>query len=137
MLVDQSAWGTRPHSPGVRASIIIEDPLVILCCDQWHRVLAISDAGANNAGDVPPYFERSVGAVYVYRRGATPSAWTLRNVVKAPNLEYGDNFGASVSLSASGRTLAVGAPQEDSNARGIDGDRTDNSTRNAGAAYLY
>ena len=101
------------------------------------RVLAISDSSALNAGDVPPYFERALGAVYVYRRGSTPSAWTLRNVVKAPNPEYDDSFGASISLSASGRTLAVGAPQEDSNARGIDGDRTDNSTRNAGAAYLY
>ncbi len=100
-------------------------------------VLAISDASALNAGDVLPYYERALGAVYVYRRGASPSAWTLRNVVKAPNPEYDDSFGASVSLSASGRTLAVGAPQEDSNARGIDGDRTDNSTRNAGAAYLY
>ena len=97
---------------------------------------AISDPSALNAGDVPPYFERALGAVYVYRRGATPSAWTLRNVVKAPNPEYDDSFGISISLSASGRTLAVGAPQEDSNARGIDGDRTDNSTRNAGAAYL-
>jgi len=101
------------------------------------RVLAISDSSALNAGDVPPFFERAVGAVYVYRRGATPSAWTLRNVVKAPNPENDDSFGASVSLSASGRTLAVGAPQEDSNARGIDGDQTNNSTRNAGAAYLY
>lgn len=101
------------------------------------RLLAIADATATNAGDVPPFFEVPIGAVYVYLRGSTPGAWTLRNVVKAPNAESGDTFGGMISLSASGRTLAVGAGGEASNATGIDGDRTNNSARNAGAAYLY
>ena len=93
----------------------------------------------SGAGVWPTYdfFSPIPGAVYVYQRGASPSAWTLRNVVKAPNPETADAFGSSISLSASGRTLAMGAREEDSNARGIDGDRTDNSASNAGAAYLY
>ena len=36
-----------------------------------------------------------------------------------------------------GHALAVGTDGEASNARGIDGDRTDNSAPNSGAAYLY
>ena len=106
------------------------------------RLLAIGDPTAREAGagvsavstvgpgDIP-------GAVYIYQRGFTPSAWTLRSVVKAPNPEEGDGFGLTISLSASGRTLAVGAREEDSNARGIDGDRTNNSADDSGAAYLY
>jgi len=40
-------------------------------------------------------------------------------------------------LSSDGNTLAVGAPHEGSIATGIDGDQTDNSAVDAGAAYLY
>jgi hypothetical protein len=40
-------------------------------------------------------------------------------------------------LCGAGTTLAVGAEGEDSKARGIDGDRSDPSAREAGAAYLY
>ena len=58
-------------------------------------------------------------------------------MVKSPSRDFGDSFGASVSLSASGRTLAVGALGEDSDATGIDGDREDESAAFAGAAYLY
>lgn len=77
------------------------------------------------------------GAVFLYQRnGAQTSPWRLRSVIKAPNPGK-DLFGAPVSLSGSGRTLAVGAIREGSNARGIDGDQTDESAPDAGAAYLY
>ena len=62
---------------------------------------------------------------------------TARNVVKAPSRDFGDCFGVSDSLSASGRTLAVGAHGEDSNATGIDGDRENENALHSGAAYLY
>jgi len=82
------------------------------------------------------------GAVFLYQRdGALASPWQLRSVVKAPNPGSPnpgqDVFGVSVALSGSGRTLAVGADGEDSNARGIDGDQSNESAPNAGAAYLY
>jgi hypothetical protein len=78
-----------------------------------------------------------LGAVYVYQRNFTTNTWTLRNVVKSANPGYHDFFGRSISLSASGRTLAVGAPRENSNATGIDGVRKNEDAPNAGAAYLY
>ena len=78
--------------------------------------------------------------------GCTASAtqtWTtaLRNAaigyVKASNTEAQDQFGRTVALSADGRTLAVGAPGEDSNAVGVDGQASNNSASNAGAVYVY
>ena len=44
-------------------------------------------------------------------------------------------FGRSVSVS--GLTIVVGANGEDSAAKGIDGDETDNSVDLAGAAYIF
>jgi hypothetical protein len=78
-----------------------------------------------------------LGAVYVYQRNVTTNTWALRNVVKSANPGYHDFFGRSISFSASGRTLAVGAPRENSNATGIDGVRNNEDAPNAGAAYLY
>jgi hypothetical protein len=60
-----------------------------------------------------------------------------RPTVRPPNPDAGDAFGAALAFSGSGATFAVGAPGEDSAARGIDGDRTDNSAEDAGAVYLY
>ena len=82
------------------------------------------------------------GAVFLYHRnGPVASPWQLRSVVKAPNPGSPnpgqDLFGISVALSGSGRTLAVGAVAEDSNARGIDGNQSNESAPDAGAAYVY
>jgi len=56
---------------------------------------------------------------------------------KASNTELSDHFGRAVALSGDGKTLAVGAPPEDSSAIGINGDQTDNSNRYAGAVYVF
>ena len=75
------------------------------------------------------------GAVYVFRRSG--STWTQQAYVKASNTDVGDWFGYAVALSTDGNTLAVGADYEDSNARGINGDQTNNSADLSGAVYLY
>lgn len=75
------------------------------------------------------------GAVYVYSRSG--SAWTQQAYLKASNAQAGDQFGEIVALSADGNTLAVGAPQEDSNAIVINGDQADNSADGSGAAYVF
>jgi hypothetical protein len=75
------------------------------------------------------------GAVYVYMR--TGTVWAQQAYVKASNPEYGDVFGASVSLSGNGNTLSVGAPSEGSAATGVGGSQTDNSALNSGAVYVY
>ena len=46
-------------------------------------------------------------------------------------------FGAGVSLSADGSTLAVGAPYDPSGALGVNADPTDRSRTDAGAAHVF
>ena len=55
--------------------------------------------------------------------------------LKASNTGRFDDFGSSVSLS--GDTLAVGAPDESSSATGVDGSQSDNSASGSGAVYIF
>src|SRR5690606_15546913 len=57
--------------------------------------------------------------------------------IKASNTDANDWFGWSLDLSADGTTLVVAAPTEDSNATGINGDQTSNTSSNAGAIYVF
>jgi hypothetical protein len=81
------------------------------------------------------------GAAYVFRFDGTD--WRQQAYIKASNTEgyfqqyLADRFGQGIALNADGNTLAVGAPGEDSNATGIDGDQTDNSVSSAGAVYVF
>jgi trimeric autotransporter adhesin len=73
------------------------------------------------------------GAVYIFQRSA--SVWTQQAYIKASNPGIRDRFGGSVALH--GDILAVGAPQESSNATGIGGDQTNDDMLDAGAVYVF
>lgn len=76
------------------------------------------------------------GAAYVFARtGGVFGSWSQQAYLKASNTEAGDGFGIAVALS--GNLLAVGAINEDSNARGIDGDQANNGASSSGAAYAF
>ena len=75
------------------------------------------------------------GAAYILTR--TGTSWSQQAYIKASNTQANDRFGASISLSSDGNTLAVGAIYEDSSATGINGDQSDNSVSSAGAAYVF
>lgn len=75
------------------------------------------------------------GAVYVFTRQG--GRWTQQAYLKASNTGDWDVFGFSLALSADGNTLAVSAPREDSNARGMDGNQADNSAEESGAVYVF
>jgi hypothetical protein len=88
------------------------------------------------------------GAVYLYRvkdqtwyQDAYIKASTTGGAIEVPGevgwVIPGDNFGRSIALSADGRTLAVGAPNERSDADGINGDQDDDSLVSVGAAYIF
>ena len=106
------------------------------------RFEASSSTGVNSVQDddsIP-----QAGAVYVFGRDG--GTWSQQAYIKASNtgeagrgneLGDGDQFGFSLTLSADGNTMAVGAITEDSAAPGIDGDQSDNSAMSAGAVYLY
>jgi hypothetical protein len=55
--------------------------------------------------------------------------------LKASNTDELDYFGYSVAVS--GDTVVVATPYEDSSATGIDGNQTDNSATDSGAAYVF
>lgn len=75
----------------------------------------------------------SSGAAYVFVRNG--STWTQQAYLKASNADAGDRFGESIGIS--GDTIIVGAGFETSGARGVNGDGTDNSSNEAGAAYIF
>lgn len=73
------------------------------------------------------------GAAYVFVRQGT--TWSQQAYLKASNTAAGEDFGSGVSVS--GDTIVVGAPCEDSNATGVNGNQTNNSADCAGAAYVF
>lgn len=75
------------------------------------------------------------GAVYVFRR--TNGVWAQEAYLKASNTNAGDWFGMAIALSGDGQSLAVGARNEASSARGIGANQLDNSAPGAGAVYLF
>ena len=88
------------------------------------------------------------GAVYLFTR--TSSNWIQKSYIKASNtggyVDFSTNpatvggaqFGYSAAISADGASLAVGALNEGSKAKGINGDQSDFSgAPRSGAAYVY
>ncbi len=75
------------------------------------------------------------GAAYVFTRSGT--TWAQQAYVKASNTYANNHFGDSVTISADGNTLVVGAQQENSNATGVNGDQLNIAATSAGAAYVF
>jgi hypothetical protein len=100
--------------------------------------VAVAVSGDGNTIAVGAYGDSSVasgsGAVYVF--SCIGGQWSQQALVKASNAGAGDRFGANVSLSADGNTLAVGAPDEDSSSFGINGVQNENAA-NSGAVYVF
>ncbi|EEW07613.1 hypothetical protein [Vibrio mimicus] len=80
------------------------------------------------------------GAVYVYTKSNT-GTWSQNAYIKGSNTGSGDSFGASISVSDNGKTLAVGASGESNSAKGIiiNGSEINDvgSAASAGAVYLF
>lgn len=103
------------------------------------RFAAVAAAGEDGGaaginGDELDDSASGSGAVYVFER-ADNGRWSQVAYIKASNSDPGDAFGTAVSFD--GSLLVVGAPGEDSAATGIDGDQSDNSRSDAGAAYVF
>jgi hypothetical protein len=75
----------------------------------------------------------NAGAAYVFTRSGT--TWLEQAYLKASNAASRDEFGASVAVD--GDTMAVGAVFEESAATGVNGDQSDNSGPDSGAAYVF
>lgn len=73
------------------------------------------------------------GAVYVF--SLVNGQWVQEAYIKASNTNAFDKFGTSISISDD--TLVVGAPEEDSDATGVNGDQFNNAAVDSGAAYVF
>ena len=102
------------------------DTLVIGAPYESSNAKGVNGNQANNSAP-------KAGAVYVFVRSG--SGWSQQAYLKASNTNADDRFGTSVAIS--GDTIVVGAPGEDSNATGVNGNQTDNSAAWAGAAYVF
>ena len=113
--------------------------------DQFGRSVAVSGdtvvVGANGEGsaatgvdgDQADNSASGSGAAYVFVGSA--GVWSQQAYLKASNTGVGDSFGWSVAISTD--TIVVGALSESSAATGTNGDGTDNSASDAGAAYVF
>jgi hypothetical protein len=75
------------------------------------------------------------GAAYLFTR--TGGKWTAGAYIKGENTKAGDEFGSAVAISGDGHTMVFGAHQEDSAARGVNGNQADTSAPDSGAAYVF
>ncbi len=73
------------------------------------------------------------GAAYIFTRSA--GVWSQQAYLKASNTGMGDEFGFSVAVS--GETVVVGAHFEASNATGVNGNQSNDTVLEAGAAYVF
>ena len=109
-----------------RAVSIAGATLAIGAPNESSTAMGVNGIQANNAAP-------GAGAVYVFSRHGDD--WRQLAYLKASNPNVDDNFGISVAASES--VIVVGAPNEDSSARGVNGDGSNNNTSNAGAAYVF
>lgn len=100
--------------------------------DHFGRSVALSQDGSILAAGST--VQGGAGAVYLF---SNSGGWQEDTYFSASNTGSGDQFGISVSLSADGSVLAVGAHGEDSSATGINGDGADDSASVSGAAYIF
>lgn len=91
------------------------------------------DPGVN--GNQLDNSQASSGAVYVFR--FENDEWAQEAYVKSSNPDFHDNFGETVALSGDGEIMAVGAPGEDSDSAGINGDDLNDNAVDSGAVYVF
>jgi hypothetical protein len=101
------------------------DTIIVGAPDENSNATGVNGADNNDLAG-------SSGAAYVFVRSG--STWSQQAYLKASNTGAGDNFGWSVGVS--GDTIVVGAPDESSNAIGVNG-ADNNLAGGSGAAYVF
>jgi hypothetical protein len=105
---------------------VSDDTILVGAYQENSSATGVNGDGSNNNAT-------HAGAAYVFVRSGTN--WSQQAYLKASNTDANDQFGYSVAVS--GDTALVGAIGEASSAIGVNGDQTDNSASDAGAAYVF
>jgi hypothetical protein len=115
------------------ASVAVSGDTVLVAAPREDSSSAGVNGNQNNNG------AEGSGAVYLFVR--TGTNWLQRAYLKASNPGVSDFFGSYDSalngVAISGDTIVVGAPNEASNATGVNGNQANNSALTAGAAYVF
>lgn len=80
-----------------------------------------------------PGKDLNCGAAYVFTRAGT--IWTQQAYLRPQVIGVNDAFGHSVAISNG--IIVVGTPGEDSSATGVNGNASNNSAEDSGAAYVF
>jgi hypothetical protein len=137
-LVLAVAGDLTPHAEDAGQAIAFHDQtgrtvLTYAGLKVWDATGAALPAAMKVIGDQVCLDVVETGAVYPLT--IDPTFATQQAYLKASNPGGNDRFGQAVAIS--GNTAVVGAPAEDSNATGIDGNQADNSAADSGAAYVF
>lgn len=104
------------------------DTIAVGSSNEDSTVTGINGNEADNTGS-------NNGAVFVYSNGS--GTWQKEAYIKPNVSDNSDQFGFRISLSKDGNTLATTAPREAGLSPGINGNSSDNSGSNVGAAYTF
>jgi hypothetical protein len=110
-----------------RSVAIAGDTVVIGAYFEHSNATGVNGNQSDNSAD-------QAGAAYVFVRDGAGN-WSQQAYLKASNTEAFDLFGLAVAIA--GDTVVIGSPAEDSDANGVNGNQSDNSANNAGAAYVF
>jgi FG-GAP repeat protein/cadherin-like protein len=130
-----TTWSEQAKVKGLNTGIndgfgqhvaISGETIVVAAVNEASNATGVDGDGSDNS-------QNGAGAAYVFVRSGT--SWTQEAYLKASNTKAGDVFGTSISIS--GDTIAVGAPEEDSNATGVNGDDSNDLLGYSGAVYVY
>lgn len=137
---NNNSWDEQAYIKHSNVSVSSEDDFfgfdVTLSDDG--TVLAVGAYGEDSSypGINPPTNEISSlsGAAFVFRQ--TAGVWAQEAMIKSSSPDVSDLFGKALTLSGDGKTLAVGAPREDSDTTGVNSTPNENIA-DAGAVYLF
>lgn len=97
--------------------------------------LAIGAPWENSLQQPEDPVAQGAGAVYIFL--LENSAWTEQVMLKPAYYGSGPQFGTTVSLSADGNRVAIGAPLDDVCATGVNGELKPGICVDSGAAYVF
>jgi hypothetical protein len=121
--------GSGSDSFGISVSLSADGTkLAVGAAGEASSTPGIDNSAADNS---TPY----AGAAFVFSYDGTN--WQQDAYIKASNPSTEDEFGRVVQLSGDGKSLVVGAALEDGSASPPDGQTTNDSSSDAGAAYLF
>lgn len=138
----------RSLAPSKLIALLLSATALAACANSAYLKLPGSNKRGNSLGSSIDIYENRLvigaigvdvadvsgcGAFYSFRQ--VGSNWHYEDGAVATHRSPGDFLGSSIAIH--GKTVVVGAPHEDSNAKTVNGDATNNSSKNAGAAYVF